>query len=122
MNFLIDLHIYPFDIVVSIGDTNEELKKVLLKLGINEADVLRDINYGQDRADAINNLYYSKYGLIRMFKKGRDAYWKALLSHEISDLVFSIMKRIGMKHKRSSREAYSYLTQYLTFEIYKKLK
>ncbi len=121
MNFIIDLHVYPFDILVSIGDTNEELKKVMLKLGINEADVLRDVEYGHGRADGINNLYYTPYGLIRMFKKGRDAEWKALLSHEISDLVFSIMKRIGMKHKKSSREAYSYLTQYITKEIYQKL-
>lgn len=44
INFLVPLQVYPFDIMVSIGETDEQLAKSIKKFGLNIDDIDEIVN------------------------------------------------------------------------------
>jgi len=117
-NFIIPLVVYPFDVMVSIGETDKELKKQLEKNNCKWDDLLQipEIT-GTGRCLQME----TGQTVIRLksFKKTADSY--GTLQHEIFHAVQFLMKRLEMKLSMKNCEAYAYLIQYLTVEIYKKL-
>lgn len=115
-NFIIPLVIYPFTIMISLGQTDNELKKSLKKID-NEWDDIMIM-------DGIGKFCMNKYNqsLIRLWNYPTTCEEYGSLQHEIFHAVTFIFDRIGLKFSLlKSDEAYSYLIGYLTTEIYKKL-
>jgi hypothetical protein len=122
LNFIIPLVVYPFDVMVSIGETDIALEKTLTKFGIKEDGTqwrLEDSPTTQGRCC----LFDTNHGLIRLRRKPKLPVEFGQLQHEIFHYVTFILERIGMELiVMKSDEAYSYLIGYLTTEIYKKIK
>jgi hypothetical protein len=119
-NFIIDLVVYPFDVMVSIGEPDEVLFKKLKKAGVGYEDIdgAKYENIGLARYC----LFASGQSLIRLKKKPVTPNEYGTLQHEIFHTAASILWRIGAKLKiKTSDECYAYLIGYLTEEIYKRL-
>lgn len=118
MNFIVRLGIFPYDIMVSAGQSDKELKKELKKYG------LRLGKHG--RLNKVNNmgkfLWYPEVnaGLIRMREIPETAQMHGSLSHEIFHAVDFVLRYAGIKLTDASDETYAYAIGYLTQEIYKK--
>lgn len=119
LNKIIPLVIYPFDVMVSFGESDEQLAKVLNKHGFDLTDV--DIAHKEGREGRCTMLH-SGQTVLRLYKYPKTPVQYGYLQHEIFHAVEFVMERIGMKLCRKSDEAYAYLIQYLTTEIHKCLK
>lgn len=116
LNFIIPLVIYPFDIMVSFGQTDEELKVSLKKYGTEWEDKMICVGKGRFYMNEMNQ------SLIRMNTIPETCEDYGTLQHEIFHCVTWLMDRVGLKFKLlSSDEAYSYLIGYLTTKIYIKI-
>lgn len=116
INFIVPLVIYPFDVMVSLGQSDEELKNTISKYDIDWSDNMKvkgsGLFYMSDRNQS----------LIRMKCIPESDIDFGYLQHEIFHAVTFILYRIGMKLVLlKSDEAFAYLCQFLTVEIYGKL-
>ncbi len=116
LNFIIPLVVYPFDLMVSLGQTNEQLKNSLSKKDVDWEDNMKIIGRGLFYMNAKNQ------SILRLDVIPKTPEEYGFLQHEVFHAVTHILNRTGMKMVlMKSDEAYSYLIQYLTSEIYKKL-
>lgn len=121
LNFIVPLVIYPFDILVSMGQTDEELNKVLSKydccLGEGEAET-----YNRPAVQGRTIMNANNQSVIRFKKIPETCEEYGVLAHEIFHVVTYVMNRVDMKLKlQSSDEAYAYAIGYLTTKIYEKI-
>lgn len=120
-NFIIPLVIYPFDVMVSIEETDAELSKKLQKYitdpkGIGELMNLSSTTQGRCVMLECNQT------VIRLKRQLYAHQTYATAAHEIFHATSFILNRIGMKMEIGiSDEAYAYLIGYLTKEIFKRL-
>lgn len=119
MNFIIPLVVYPFDIMVSFGQTDDELKKQLNKYGIDKEDECW--KYETPREKGRTCLFNTNQTLIRMPKVPKMCSEYATLQHEIFHSVEFLFERIGIKHSTDCGETYAYLIGYITEFIYEKI-
>lgn len=121
ISFIIPLVVYPFDVMVSFGQTNEDVDKILKKYGLTAEDV----SFATFTSSTIQGravMFESNQTLIRLKLFPETAIDYGNLQHEIFHAVVFIMNRIGMTLEvQKSDEAYAYLVSYLTTEIYKRL-
>jgi hypothetical protein len=114
--FIVDWKIYPYDTVVFLGQSEEEVEKWLEKR-INpyqeEKDFLK--MYGDGRTVMLKGRQTVLW-LAKKPKKGCP-----ILAHEIFHVVSFLMDRVGIPLTNESDEAYAYAISYLTQEINKKL-
>lgn len=120
LNFIIPLIVYPFDVMVSISESDESLFAKLKKKGVDITDTNLHVYSDTQRGRTI--MFKGNQTLIRMYELRNTPEWYGHLSHEIFHAVEFIMERIGMKLTVDSDEAYAYLIDYITKEIYKQLK
>ena len=119
-NFIIPLVVYPFDVMVSIGQTDQELKKILKKHGVNTKSGLW--KYGKNGVGRAV-VFETNQTLIRLPRVPKTPKELGSLNHEIFHAVTFIMHRIGMKLiVCKSDEAYAYLIGYLTEQILIRIK
>lgn len=120
-NFIIPLVIYPFDVMVSLGETNEQMDKQLDKYKLSSEDLeLAALNHDTTQGRAV--MFQGNQSLIRLRKIPVTNADYGNLQHEIFHCVTFIMFRIGMPLEiNKSDEGYAYLVGYLTKEIYSKL-
>ncbi len=107
--------------MVSFGETDSHLFPKMRRHGIpgKDCDLVSFYNPNCHGKAAI---FDTNHMVLRMrcLPKTNEDY--AHLQHEIFHIVAYLMDRIGLKLSvRKSDEAYAYLIQYLTHEIYKKL-
>lgn len=116
-NFIVPLVVYPFDIMVSLGETDDQLKKVWEnKFGLSWQD---DMSLNGDGRCIVTD---KNQTLIRLRYYPKDNYDYACLQHEIFHAVSMILNVMGMKLEiMVSCEAYAYLIGYLTRQIYDKI-
>lgn len=115
MNFIIPLVIYPFDIMVSFGETDKQLKKALKKAGSEWDDSMSLAPNGRGRF-CMNPRNQS---VLRMPVIPVTVEQYGTLQHEIFHGVTFIFSRIGIKLViLKSDEAYAYLIGYITEQIY----
>lgn len=116
LNFIVELVVYPFDVMVSIGETDEEVKRKLKKYDVQWDESLTMHGIGKFLINKENK------SLIRLKHYPQLPMDYGTLQHEIFHAVTWILDRCGMKFKLgTSDEAYSYLVGYLTKEIYKRI-
>ena len=120
-NFIIPLVVYPFDVMVSIGESNEEITSRLEALNISTQDI-ELIIFNDETVQGRAVMLSSNQTIIRIRRTPRTAVHYGQLQHEIFHAVAFIMERIGTPLQiMVSDEPYAYLVQYLTTEIYKQL-
>ena len=113
--FIIKLIVYPFNILVSIGQSDKEIEKVLNNLGIfNGIDELIMDETVRGRTLMLD----SNQTIIRLkFNKNKNEFI-SLISHEIFHAATFILYKIGLEFDiNKSDEAYAYLIEYLTKQI-----
>ncbi len=122
MNFIIPLVVYPFDVMVSFGQTNEEVEVLFEEYNLTAEDVsIATITSNTVRGRTV--MFSTNQTLIRIVEYPVSCLDYGNLQHEIFHAVTFIMDRIGMKLVvEESDEAYAYLVSYITTEIYKKIK
>lgn len=120
INFIVPLVVYPFDVMVSISESDESLFAKLKKKGVDITDTSLSVYSDTHRGRTI--LFKGNQSLIRMYELRDTPEWYGNLAHEIFHAAEFIMERIGMKLTTESDEAYAYLIGYLTKEIYSKIK
>jgi len=117
--FKFKLGIYPFTVYVCVGRDVEFFKKKLRKkmdeIGMkNFEDINLDTDDGQADFSYDNAIIWCK-----QFPNNPKAL--ATLNHEIFHIVHRALETVGMPLDNSSREAYAYLTGYISEQIYKQL-
>lgn len=121
MNFIIHLVIYPFDVMVSVDETDAQLVKKLYRFGYKKEDI-----------ESLLHMPYSTRGrceilpgnqvVIRFKKQPKLAEQVGVIAHEVFHAVTFILERINIPlDLNTSDEAYAYLIGYLTEEIYRKM-
>ncbi len=120
LNFIIPLVVYPFDVMVSFGQTDDELLKNLLKC-LTEEQIRNKELWSDNEKDGGTVIFASGQTLIRMPKIPKSAKEYGTLQHEIFHATEFVLSRIGMILCDKSDEAYAYLIGYLTTQIYKRI-
>jgi hypothetical protein len=127
LNFVIPLVVYPFDILVSIGQSDDSFRKTLTEhlppsclpdldsdpiiLSLGEAIQARTINFSTGHQTVIR---------MKNFPNSPEGY--GILSHEIFHACSYILWRMGINLEiEKTEEVYGYLIQYVTQEIHDKL-
>lgn len=107
--------VYPFDLMFSFGQTDDELKVSLKRYGIKWQDILKlDCPAMYIRLDR-------NQPVIRMGNYPITVTDYGVLQHEIFHAVDQILRYVGINLTNDSDEAYAYLIEYITREIYKKI-
>lgn len=120
LNFIIPLVIYPFDLMVSIGQTDAQVLLKLKQFGLEKEDPEQwqytgPTNIGR-AAILSNNASFLR--LRSLPSTPRDF---GCLAHEIFHVATFVMYKVGIKFKvLQSDEAYAYLVGYITEQIYKR--
>lgn len=117
LNFIIKYQIYPFDLMVSIGQTTDELINSLRKKGVEYNDDCKIMPNGLARTI----MFEGGQTLIILPNIPQSCLEYGVLAHEIFHAVDFLMNRIGISLCPASNEAYAYLIGYITKEIYKKM-
>ena len=122
-NFIIPLGTYPFDVMVSIDEADDQLKKLLKKLNVPQ-DYIDGIQPMVESVRGRHILLENNQTIIRLKIAGRDKYEViGNISHEVFHAVTVLFDRIGMRFcLESSDEAYAYAVQYLMTAICRELK
>lgn len=124
LRFSVPLVIYPLSVVVSIGETDEELLKALKKewpyKPAHEIAESQLFNISTT-CQAIVVSFPNNEICMRLKSKPKSCEDYGVLAHEIFHAVDFVMRKVGMELSPKSHEAYAYLTSYLTTAIYKKL-
>lgn len=126
LNFILPLIVYPFPIMISIGENDDSLKKALKKYIWDEnirkeveADVL---NIGSTvRGRVVMTTCNRSIVRIAEYPKSPEDFGN--LAHEIFHTVVFILDRAGVSFfSGQPNEAYAYLIGYITTEIHKKIR
>lgn len=113
-NIIIPLVIYPFDIMVSINQSDKDLSMELIRYGIDDISelVLSETTRGR------TVMYDTNQTVIRL--KSLDI---PVLCHEVFHAVAFILSKIGIPLEvMKSDGAYAYLIEYIVMEVLKKGK
>jgi hypothetical protein len=125
LNFIIPLHIYPFDIMFSVGQTDKDFTKSL-KLALPKS------LYKEMKDNTIFHLEPGCRGrtaihlsggqtIIRLPSKPSTPQEFGTVSHEIFHGVDFIFNKIGIPLSEYSDEAYAYLIGYVTEKFYEEV-
>lgn len=120
INFIFPLQVYPFDLMVSINESSESIKRKLRRKGVDYN--LEMIEYGGGAGRYV--IYYEHtLCLIRLPELPRKTSHYAALVHEILHVVISVLRSVGMKISEDgeSDEAYTYLISFITKEIFERI-
>lgn len=118
-NFVIKIDLYDYNVMVSLGETTDELKNNLYKkLGIDsDPDIL---NLGKSSGRCIEFPKSWDFLIIVKSHPENSRHW-AIIQHEIFHVAAALMRRLGIKLCKKSEEAYAYLIDHITEKIYEKL-
>jgi hypothetical protein len=120
--FIVPLQVYPFDVMISVDESDHTLLTRLIKYG-NKKEDCYELMCMSESVLARTMILPSGQTVIRIKKQKSNIEMTALMSHEIFHAVTFILDRLGMKLELLiSDEAYAYLIQYLTKEIFKRIK
>lgn len=113
--FIIEYNIYPFNVLFSFGQDDKEVIKLLKKQGVKEPG---DCSIpGNGRCI----MYVEGATIVRMKNTPKTPRDYGILQHEIFHAVDFLFNRIGIRLNESSNEAYAYLIEYLTKEVYSRI-
>lgn len=124
-NFIIPLIIYPLDVMVSVGETDDQFKKGIMKFPPSVLQDLKDqlIFALPDNVKGRTVLLTTGgQTVIRIKDAIRCLEDVGTLVHEIFHATTFVLHHIGMDLKINvSCEAYAYLIEYLTNRIFERI-
>lgn len=115
--FIINLVIFPFDILIIWEKDYDLFKKILCNLLKRNIDSELDKDKFTVKTEAISTILTTGQSFIKFNEITHDS-----ISHEINHVVQFILGRIGIKLNKHTSEVYGYLTGFITKEIYKEFK
>ncbi len=113
-HFTIPIDIYNMELLVSVGETDEVLKKALRKAKVN--DNIPSMEGANGYFCTIENKM-----LLRLAKFPKTPETIGTLVHEIAHVVIYVMDRTGISLSANGSEPGAYLAGYLTREIYNRV-
>lgn len=123
LNFIIPLMVYPFDVMFSFSETDQELFNRLSKFNGIDDDEFENAKLDGQQGMGRYCLFRCGASLIRLKYLPKTPFDYGCLQHEIFHAATAIMWKIGAKLKiKTSDESYAYLIQYLTEHSYNKIK
>lgn len=117
--FVVNCAVYPIDILVSFGDTKKQLCRELSK-SLPEY-IIKSLKE-QEFKEGKSAMFPTGQVLLWLKKEPSSVEELAILNHEIFHCTCFILERVGVIYSENSDEAYAYLIQYITNQIYSKLK
>lgn len=114
----IQIPIYPVVLHITFGHTDEELKKHIAKIGHEWSELLELKPHWYGMCTKTNRGAF----VIRLEQYPVTPKDYGYLQHEILHATVGILSDIGLKLTDESEEAYTYLTQFITEEIYKQIE
>jgi hypothetical protein len=123
-HFLIPLVVYPYDVFVSIGESDSAVIKALDEFTWSEKDLEELMSVVKLPANCKGRSSMTSEGarlVLRLPMYPETEMDHGFLAHEIFHIVHFLFHRIGMKLTMSSGEAYAYLIGHITGEIYKRI-
>jgi len=123
-NFIINHGTYPFDLMVSIGESDEVLfPKLQKKLPDEFHYAIQEYASFKPTTCGRYVMFPNGASLLRLRDAPITSKYKAVLAHEIFHCVEFLFDKIGIKHDiDASSEAYAYQIEYLTGSVYDKIK
>lgn len=118
MNIIVPRSIYPSDLMCSFGESDKELRERLKAFGVR---VKGTAHKYPPQASGITAHYENGFTLIRMRVVPKCPEDYSVLAHEIFHAAGFILEYAGHPLQGAENEAYAYLVEYLTREIYKVL-
>jgi len=119
--FTVNLQIYPFDVIFSFDQSDQDMLKCVKK-HVYKSDDLKPL---MDMGETIKGrcvMLQSNITVIRIKTTENKAHNASIIAHEIFHAVTFILDKIGMPLGITiSDEAYAYLIQYLTKKVYEKI-
>ncbi len=115
--FVVNLQVYPFDILVWFGSTDSMGKWLKKYLAKEDVEALLSHEFRKGKCAMLP----TGQTVLWLPRVPQDAGDMATLSHEIFHAVCFILDKIGMRLDDSSEEAYAYLIQYVSKQIYQKI-
>lgn len=124
MNFIVDLKIYPFDIMFSVGESDKKFKKSVKEhMRKFHRPVQGEDNILHLEPECRGRTWHHLEGgqtIIRLPKKPETPQEFGTLSHEVFHAVDWIFRHINIRLSGYSDEAYAYLIGYITEQFYLK--
>lgn len=116
--FIVNCGCYPFDIMVHFGEDRTNLyKKLKNKIPQESIDSMKELKYSNGKS-----LMHDTGQMVLWLKeKPNTIKGLATLNHEIFHCVCFLMERIGVVYSNDSDEAFAYLIEYVSVQIYSKL-
>lgn len=115
--------VFPYDIIVALGVTKEELFKYSDKEfenGISQKDKDERFDFSTCRGKAIR---LDNNALILWLKEfPTSPQYHGHLAHEIFHIADMILDKIGVTHSNDSDEVWAYLIDWITKIIYERFK
>jgi hypothetical protein len=126
INKIIPIGLYPFDLMLSFNETDKQVKKALKKFNITPENSTETTLWDMDKTKTKVGrmvMFIGKQTILRLnfVPKLSDPFEMSLLQHEIFHVVGFMMSEINTPLNNDTYEAYAYLVQYLTEQIYKEL-
>lgn len=126
LNKIIPLGVYPFDVMLSFNESDKQVKKALKHFNISPNNSSEENVFNMDKNKTKVGrmvMFIGKQTIIRLnfYPHLKDPLEMSLLQHEIFHAVGFIMSEINTPLNEDTHEAYAYLFQYLTEQVYKEL-
>ena len=112
--------VYPFDILVSINQTDDEFYS---EVGHLCDDDLENVFLNLDET-VLARSYITKnnVSIIRFMNLDKENIPHGLISHEALHITSYILKRVGIDFNFETEEAYAYFLNYIVDNIYSTIK
>ena len=115
--FNVDPKIYPFPVFVFFGSKKKLLKSLKGTIPEKEWKWIKSIEFHKGKSIRTKN----GYRIIWLRKTPDTVFWKGALAHEIFHMVCDIMETAEVVFSDQSEEAFAYLMQFFTTEVYSNL-
>lgn len=116
-NFIVKIGHYPFDLMVSLGETNDQVFKSIRRLNIDAIDNI-DCKFDGDGSVGRVVEFTSGQYLLRLRYFPETAADYGVLQHEIFHVVEFLFRTLRVGLCEETSEVYAYLLQYLSTIIY----
>lgn len=118
-NFILSYELYPFDVMVSVGETTERIIKRINKTEykLNEKEIAALEMNGRGRTVLLEG----GGTVLRLKSFNGDPASMGTLAHEVFHAVTCLFDKIGICISQDSDEAAAYAIEYLTREILQRL-
>lgn len=121
-NFILTLDLYPFDIMISINQKEDELKNSLDECGIKYKKYITKLKRVVSRPCVATTYDVGENRTLIVFRDLNNTSRSAgTIAHEIFHAIENVFEVLPIQHSSDSSEAWAYAIGYITKQFYEKL-